>query len=97
MGSSTAPDQPCLLNVAEVGAGTHEVTVISESGPATVRILDPSGAGVLEQEAEGGETAAEAGSVDLEAGTHRVECVPSSGPASETDLRVTAPASRPGY
>ena len=97
VGSETTPDQPCLLNVAEVGAGTHDVTVISQSGPATVRILDPAGTVVLEAEAEGGESAAQPGSVELEAGTYRVECRPASGSASETELRVSTPAEQPGY
>ena len=38
------PDRgPCLLNVHEVGAGTHDVMVLSMAGEATARILDPSG------------------------------------------------------
>ena len=73
---------PCSLNVAEVGAGTHDVTPMSMAGSATVRILDPSGAVVFERAiaehpAQGGGHEVleqEQGSVRLEAGNHRVEC-----------------------
>ncbi len=93
---------PCLLNVDEVGAGTHEVTPLSLQGTATVRILDPSGAVIFERAIE--ETASEGGghevlvedqgSVRLGAGDHRVECVLSEG-THTTELLVVP--SRPGY
>jgi hypothetical protein len=44
------PDHgPCLLNVGEVGAGTHDVTPMTMAGKARVRILDPSGAVVFKR------------------------------------------------
>jgi hypothetical protein len=51
---------PCLLNVDEVGAGTHDVTPGffggkgngTLAGKATVRILDPSGAAIFERTIE---------------------------------------------
>ena len=97
------PDHgPCLLNVDEVGAGTHDVTPGSMAGKARVRILDPSGAVIFkrtiqEQPAEGGGheiPPEDEGTVRLEAGEHRVECIMADGTHS-TSLRVV-PA-RPGY
>ena len=93
---------PCLLNVDEVGAGTHEVTTMSMAGDATVRILDPSGAVTFERAVEqhplegGGHEvlAEEQGSVRLEAGEHRVECSVSGG-THVIELLVVP--SRPGY
>lgn len=93
---------PCLLNVDEVGAGTHEVTTLSMAGNATVRILDPSGAVTFERAVEqhpldsgGHEVLAEdQGSVRLEAGDHRVECSVSGGTHVIELLVVPA---RPGY
>jgi hypothetical protein len=93
---------PCLLNVEEVGAGTHEVTPVTMAGKARVRILDPSGVVVFkrtiqEHPAEGGGHEVleeEQGTVRLEAGKHRVECTLTDGTHS-TSLRVV-PA-RPGY
>lgn len=93
---------PCLLNVDEVGAGTHDVTPVAMAGKARVRILDPSGAVVFkrtiqEHPAEGGghEVVQEdQGTVRLQAGEHRVECVLADG-THATSLRVV-PA-RAGY
>ncbi|MDQ3493871.1 MAG: hypothetical protein M3452_11540 [Chloroflexota bacterium] len=85
-----------MLNVDEVGAGTHEVATLSLQGQATVRILDPSGAVTFEQAieqaaAEGGGrevSGADLGSVRLEAGDHRVECVLSEDTHTTTLLVV---------
>ncbi len=41
--SRSQPETPCLLNVEEVRAGEHDVTVIGESGYARVRIVDERG------------------------------------------------------
>jgi hypothetical protein len=87
---------PCLLNIGQVGAGTHEVTpILMAAGPARVRILDPSGVVVFERTleehpAEGGGhqvPAADQGAVRLAAGEHRVECVLVDG-THATPLRV---------
>jgi hypothetical protein len=93
---------PCLLNVEEVGAGTHEVTPMSMAGPVTVRILDPSGAVIFERaidehplEGGGHEVpVGDDGSVRLAAGEHRVECRLSDG--THTIELLVVPA-RPGY
>jgi hypothetical protein len=93
---------PCLLNVEEVGAGTHEVTPMSMAGSATVRILDPSGAVIFERSIEehplegGGHEVpvGDEGSVRLAAGGHRVECTLSEGTHSVELLVVPA---RPGH
>jgi hypothetical protein len=93
---------PCLLNVEEVGAGTHDVTPMSMAGSATVRILDPSGAVIFERAIEehllqeGGHEVQEEerGSVRLRAGDHRVECTLSDG--THTTELLVVPA-RPGY
>lgn len=93
---------PCLLNVDEVAAGTHDVTPLSLAGTATVRILDPSGAAVFERTIEehrleggGHEVLPEdQGSVRLGEGAHRVECTVSGG--THTTALLVVPA-RPGY
>ena len=93
---------PCLLNVDEVGAGTHDVIPMAMAGSATVRIVDPTGAIVFERVVEehalqgGGHEVLEEdqGSVRLGAGDHRVECTVSDG-THVTELLVV-PA-RPGY
>lgn len=92
---------PCLLNVDEVGAGTHDVTPINLAGKARVRILDPSGTVVFErtlreQPGEGGGhqvPQSDQATVLLAAGEHRVECILTDG-IHATSLRVV-PA-RPG-
>lgn len=102
VGDPDSEQGPCLLNVDEVGAGTHDVTPVALAGEAVVRILDPSGAVVFERslrehpmEGGGQEVKQEdQGTVRLRAGQHRVECVLSDGPEF-TSLRVV-PA-RPGY
>ena len=102
MGNPDPEYGPCLLNVDEVGAGTHDVTPMSMAGSATVRILDPSGAVVFERVIEenrlqsGGHEVQEEDqrSVRLEAGDHRVECTVSDG--THTTELLVVPA-RPGY
>ncbi len=97
------PEQgSCLVNVQQVGAGTHDVTSMSTAGSATVRILDPTGAVIFERAIEehvlqeGGHEVQqeEQGSVRLGAGDHRVECILSDG-THTTELMVVP--SRPGY
>lgn len=93
---------PCLLNVSLVAAGTHEVTTLSMTGSATVRIVDPSGRAVLTSAvaagaAEGGGSevlAADDESVRLGEGPHRVECVLATG-THIVELLVVP--TRPGY
>ena len=93
---------PCILNVPQVAVGTHDVTAFSMGGPATVRIVDPSGRALFTRAvpggaAEGGGPEVSAGddqSVRLAEGKHRVECVLPTG-THTIDLLV-APA-RPGY
>lgn len=107
VGSQMRPENPCILNVRQVGAGTHDVIVISESAQATVRILDGAGVVVFETEeaqpnpqmaGEQEVRALEAGPdrrVRLESGSYSVECAPVDGRVSRTTLRVV-PA-RPGF
>jgi hypothetical protein len=91
---------PCVLNVDEVGAGTHEVMPLTLAGEARVRILDPSGAVVFKRRIEehstegGGSVENVAGTVRLESGDYRVECILADRTHS-TSLRVV-PA-RPGH
>ena len=61
------PDE-CLLNYAQVGPGTHEVTVIFEGTGGLVRILDGDETLFSSDGSSGG------GSVDLEVGDYVVEC-----------------------
>jgi len=92
VGSKQQPDEPCLLNRSELGAGTHEISVIVESGPAAVRIVDSAGAVVFQLDSS--TTAIEAASLStqLTEGTHTVECVPQDGPVTGVRLMVV-PAS----
>lgn len=93
---------PCLLNVDEVGAGTHDVMPVATADEATVRILDPSDAVLFERAVEphpmegGGQVVPmeDEGTVRLEAGDHQVECIV-AGDTYSAVLRVV-PA-RPGY
>ena len=68
--SPTVFREPCLLNVDRVREGTHPVIVISERGPATVRMLDSDGTQVLEVRPVSQSEAGQA-SVRLEAGRTR--------------------------
>lgn len=92
--SRSQPEQPCLLNRTQVAAGEHEVTLVGESGPASVVFRTAAGAEVFRGAVgEGGGEQVPAGtegpaSVHLEAGTYRVECLPSRGPVSAVELRV---------
>lgn len=92
--SPKAPDEPCLLNVDSVRAGIHPVIVISEQGPATVRMLDAAGAQVLELRPVSASEAGQA-SVRLDAGRYSVECKREGGASTVTTLDVK-PA-RHGY
>jgi hypothetical protein len=102
-GSSVRPERPCLLNVSRVRAGTHKVVIGSESGPATVRLVDASGRAVLQRRvdshpAEGGGfevNESDQGSVRLDTGDYRVECRLRGKGAYTVRLRVD-PA-RPGF
>ena len=102
---SSLVDDPCVLNRGELGAGTHDVVLISEGGPATVRIRDSAGTVVLSEDVvpqvhdaepvDLHESEVSSLSVHLEAGDHTVECEPHGGVTSSTGLDVV-PA-RPGF
>jgi len=100
-------DDSCVLNRNEVGAGSHDVSVIAESGPATVRIVTGSGDVVFERaalpasdsssedgalEVPAGEDGGEA--VRLDTGDYLIECATAGG-VSSAKLHVV-PA-RPGF
>lgn len=95
--SSVRPDEDCLLNYDELGAGRHTVEVISEQAPARVRIVDEAGATVFEGsgDPEDMQDMPVPAVVELAAGTYTVECTPEGAAASSAELRVL-PA-RPGY
>lgn len=106
--NSVQPDRFCQLNVPEVGAGPHEVHLISELGPAVVRVLDPDGTVILEETVvpqvfEGDEDPQdlpvgqlpEVPVLRLGAGVHTIECMPDGRTTSTAELRVV-PA-RPGF
>lgn len=89
VGSRTV-EEDCLLNRASVAAGTHEVTVIGDSGPATVRILDGSGRVVFEGAAVTDGEGPPEGSpeVELASGQHVVECDLQGGATATVPLQV---------
>ena len=89
VGSRTVEEE-CLLNRESVAAGTHEVTVIGDSGPATVRILDEAGDVVFEGAAITDGQGPPEGSplAELASGQHLVECTPEGGPTTTVPLQV---------
>lgn len=86
--SSQQPDQPCLLNRSEVGAGTHEVSVIAEGGAATVRILDSAGEVVFALASSASASGAASDATRLDVGSYTVECVPADGRVVRATLQV---------
>ena len=105
--SSSRPDTPCLLNVDQVRAGDHSVSVIGESGYAKVRIVDERGKVVFRTDNEGqrietdddGDVTIVGGEGEgptarLDAGIFRVMCRPEDGEPGAATLEVL-PA-RPG-
>lgn len=87
---SSKVDDDCVLNRDSVGAGTHDVTVIGEGGPATVRILTEAGVVVFEGGAITGGVGPTGGSpsVALSEGPHLVECTPDGGSPTTVPLQV---------
>jgi hypothetical protein len=98
--ASRTADEPCLLNVAMVRAGDHEVSIISERGVATLRIVDPRGLEVFQDDTSGQkiiedengvitiESGGEAGPLRLDPGTHEVRCQLEGSRAHTTPLLV---------
>lgn len=101
--SRSQPDEPCLLNVDQVRAGDHAVTVIGESGYAKVLLVDEDGTVVFRTDnagqrietdddgaitIHGAEGEGEGPVATLEAGTFTVQCRPENGTAGETTLEV---------
>ncbi len=84
-GSKQRADAPCLSNRDEVGAGTHELVVITEAGPVTVQIRDSTGAVVVELDAVERPAASE---VTLGTGTHTIECMFKDGSTASVLMRV---------
>ena len=89
VGSRSQPDQPCILNVDEVAAGDHEVSVISEREGAA-RVVLRTAAGSVVFEASGGQPAPEEApaSVTLTPGDHLVQCLSDGAVLGEVPLRV---------
>ena len=101
--SRSRPDVPCLLNVDEVRAGSHPVSVIGESGYAVVRIVDEQDRVVFRTDNEGqrietDEDGAitivdprgegEGPAARLRSGTFTVECDPEEGEPGTATLEV---------
>lgn len=101
--SGSRPSMPCLLNVDEVRAGHHEVSIIGVSGYARVSIVDEDARVVFRSDNVGQRTETnDAGEVTiygaegegtgpparLEPGTFTVQCRPENGVAGEATLRV---------
>ena len=101
--SDTRPDKPCLLNVDQVRAGDHAVTVIGVSGYARVRFVDAKhhvvfrtdNAGQrVETDADGevtivgGEGEGSGPPARLETGRLTVQCRPRDGKPGQTTLEV---------
>jgi hypothetical protein len=101
--NSSRRPEPCLLNVDQVRAGDHPVSVIGESGYAKVRIVDEHGKVVLRTDNEGqrittdddgdvtihgGEGEGEGPAAHLDPGTFTIVCRPQSGEPGEATLKV---------
>ena len=86
-GGRQRPDQSCVLNRDEVSAGTHEVSVVADNGPAVVRLRDSAGVVVFEAEGPGGSGPAPH-VVRLSEGTYTVECRLSARSLPGVTLRV---------
>jgi hypothetical protein len=77
----------CALNRHEIGAGMHEVLVVTGGLDAAVVVRDPSGLVVFEQ--RGGTGASVAPPAPLLEGTYVVTCRYPNGATGSTRLRVT--------
>jgi hypothetical protein len=102
--SDSRPKTPCLLNVDEVHAGSHEVSIVGVSGFARVNIVDENARVVFRMDNAGQRIETnDAGEVTtihgaegegagpparLEPGTFTVQCRPENGVAGEATLRV---------
>jgi hypothetical protein len=87
VGSSQRPDEACLLNRPEVAAGTHELLLVTESGPSTVTIRDNTGAIVFQRKVAPGQGEASS-SVELSEGRFVIECAPRGARVTKARLRV---------
>jgi hypothetical protein len=76
----------CALNRTEIGAGMHEVLVVTGGLDAVVVVRDPSGVVVFEQRGGGTGVAPQA---PLLEGTYVVTCRYPNGATGSTRLRVT--------
>lgn len=103
--SSIKPDEDCLLSHHPLGAGKHEIELVSEQETATVRIKDSKDETIYEKrvsapdpgepvELPPGETLAER-TITLKAGKYLVECITESQKVTTTTFSVVA--ARPGF
>jgi hypothetical protein len=102
--SDSRPKTPCLLNVEEVRAGNHAVSVVGVSGYARVNIIDEDARVVFRTDnagqrietndagevttIHGGEGEGSGPPARLKAGTFTVQCRPENGAVGEATLRV---------
>ena len=102
--SDSRPETPCLLNVHEVRAGNHEVSIVGVSGYARVNLVDENSRVVFRTDNAGQRIETnDAGEVTtihgaegegsgpparLAPGTFTVQCRPVNGAAGEATLRV---------
>lgn len=104
--TSSMTDETCLLNRYDLGAGYHDIDLISELKPSEVRIREHSGQAVYTgsvgpqvfneepQDLPPG-SAPTYQTIKLEVGEYTVECEP-HGEVVSTAILTVAPA-RPGY
>jgi hypothetical protein len=93
-GSSVQPEQPCLLNRDEVGAGVHEVLVVAELGAATVRLEDARGQVLAQWDVDpgAGEGGHQTGEVRLSEGQYLFACELAGGPPAGPRCAWSPPA-----
>jgi hypothetical protein len=76
---SPAANEPgtCEVSRETVTAGVHETFLFAEGGPATIRVLDPSGTAIVESRVDEGDGATS--NPQLDEGDYVVECAWSAG------------------
>lgn len=79
-------DTGCTIGRDDLAAGVHEVVLATEGGPATIRVIDPTGSTLVESRVTGGDGATT--SVQMDEGDYLVECEWPGGRTERVELTV---------